>query len=126
MKASPSEELVDPANEAIPEGAEQPALDYLSANWIPLAASAWIGAVVHGPGAIVLTQGPRGVEFTYRPGASCPCHPIDTDTYDPETQVLIVVYDEGRPGEPFAVAGWPTPPECWALAPLETMEATLH
>lgn len=51
------------------EGTPQPDLDLILQNWICIAALAWSGSILHGPGAIVLTIDSDGTQPSYRPGS---------------------------------------------------------
>ena len=113
-------------DETTPEGQYQPGLDFIIKHWIAIAALAWEGLMVHGPGAVILSIKDDGAHSSYRPGSPCACHPIDADSYDPREQVVLVIHREAALTTPVVVSGWPAPPMAYADATIEILGGTLQ
>ena len=113
-------------DEVTTEGTPHRELDGILWNWILVGALAWEGFLTHGLGFVLVAVDEHGVHPSYVPGSPCSCCPISADTYDPETQAVVVIQwgDEQRP--PFIVTGVPTPPETLARADAEIMGETVH
>jgi hypothetical protein len=120
------EETSDPSVEEIPETAQHPDFDLILAHWPRIASTAWSGALTMGPSFIGLVILDAEIEFEYRPGSPCRCHPVGTDTYDPEHQVVVVVCRAQQVSLPMILAGWPTPPEAYAALTADGDDATVH
>lgn len=109
------------------ESTPQPEIDLIVEHWICIAAMAWSGLMIHGPGAVVLTINDGTAQPSYRPGSPCPCHPIVAETYDPRQQVVVVVvHGEARPTTPLILSGWPAPPDAHELATADVMGEVVH
>jgi hypothetical protein len=121
-----SREGMEPSEDLTPEGERQPDLDLIIEHWICIAALAWMGSVVRGPGAVVLTIEEDGTQPSYWAGSPCTCHPIGPDTYNPREQVLVVVHRDTEASVPILVSGWPSPPDAYAVATAEMMGGTQH
>jgi hypothetical protein len=115
-----------PTTEQIPEGACHPDFDLILALWGFIAAFAWEGSLVSGPGAVVLTVTNAGTRIVYWPGSPCSCHPIDADTYDPREEAVVMVRRGENCGAPIVLVGWPAPPDAFAVASATLMQETVH
>lgn len=62
------------------EGTPQPEIYLIIEHWIGIAAMAWDGLMIHGPGAVAVTINDESAQPPYRPGSPCPCHPIGAET----------------------------------------------
>lgn len=124
-----SEPTIDeslPTLEQILETACHPDFDLILAHWPVVAAKAWQGAVVSGPGAVVLTVTEGPTEIVYRQGSPCTCHPIEPSTYDPETEAVVVIQRGAESSVPVILGGWPSPPEAFAATDASGMQETVQ
>lgn len=117
---------IESTDDSAPEGEHQPGLDFIIKHWISIAALAWEGRTVHGPGTVVLSITANGTYSSYRPGSPCACHPIDSDSYDPREQVVLVIHRKAELTKPVVVSGWPAPPMAYADATIDVMGGTLQ
>ena len=107
----------------IPAGADHAPGDLLLEHWPRLAATAWEGFLLGGPGSVAITFDAHDPDFVYRPGSPCECHPIGRDSYDPRTQIIFV---DPCTGIPALLSGWPDPPDAYAQATAEGLRRALQ
>jgi hypothetical protein len=79
-----------------PEGQPQPDLDLMVECWFGIAAVAWEGFMVHGPGTVMLRIVDDQVQHSYCAGSPCACHPLRANSYDPTEQVVLVISRDGN------------------------------
>ena len=115
-----------PSVEQIPETACHPDFDLILAHWLGIAARAWQGSLISGPGAVLLTVMEGDPEILYRQGSPCPCHPIEADTYNPETEAIVVVQRGDESSVPVILVGWPSPPHAFAMADASMMQEAVQ
>jgi hypothetical protein len=109
----------------IPEWVPHPDLDPMLADWIRIAALAWQGYILQGAGALVVRVCSCGVHYEFRSMAVPECASECVRSYDPKGQVVVVV-QRGEDQRPYVVAGWPSPPQAFAILPAEAIDATVH
>jgi hypothetical protein len=113
-------------DEVTTEGTPHLELDGILKNWILVGSLAWEGFVTQGLGHVLIAVDEDGVHPSYVAGSPCACCPIKADTYDPETQAVVVIRWGEEQRAPFIVSGVPTPPETLARADADIMGGTVH
>jgi hypothetical protein len=113
-------------DEVTTEGAPHLELDGILKNWILVGALAWEGFVTQGMGFVLVAVDEDGVHPSYVAGSPCACCPVKADTYDPETQAVVVIRWGDDQQSPLIVTGWPAPPGAFARAGVDVMGGTVH
>lgn len=120
------DEIELPASyEHIPEWASHPDFDPMLGDWLRIAGLAWQGFILEGPGALVVRICSCGIRYEFRSMAIPECCLEYVESYDPEDQVVVVV-QRGDDERAYLVAGWPSPPQAFAILPAEATESTVH
>lgn len=117
---------IEAPDDQTPEGQSQPDLDLMVDCWFGIAAVAWEGFMMHGPGTVMLTIVDDQVQHSYWPGSPCACHPIGAHSYDPTEQVVLVTSRDGNTKKPIIVSGWPTPRVAYEAATVDVLGGTLQ
>jgi hypothetical protein len=109
----------------LPDGTPQPhdsAMEEILANWMLVAAIAWDGNRQEGRGTVIVDeQGAR-----YRSGSICECHRNLVEEYDPASQAVVALIEQGSIRAVHVVAGWPAPPDAALVTPAERFRLTAH
>lgn len=117
---------IEAPDDHTPEGQSQPDLDLMVECWFGIAAVAWEGFMMHGPGTVMLTIVADRVQHSYWPGSPCVCHPLTADTYDPTEQAVVMISRNGKTENPIVVSGWPAPRVAYEAATIEVLGGTLQ
>lgn len=111
--------------ETIPEWASHPDLDPMLGDWIRIAGLAWQGFLLEGLGTLVVRIHPCGISYEFRSSAVPQCCAAYVQSYDPEDEIVVVV-QRGDDERAYLVAGWPSPPQAFALLPADATGETVH
>ncbi len=100
-------------------------LDAILQNWRFIAAIAWEGYLSHGRGIVKITVSGERADVAYRGGAFRAHEVGCVDSYDPQEQLVLVVCHQSHETL-YLLAGYPSPPRCFANASARMMQATVH
>jgi hypothetical protein len=105
----------------VPLGAERLKDDPVLEHWLQIAACAWEGFLLVGPGFVFICEEDGEFFCEYRSRLLCTCCPIvGEDDYDPYEQVVVFVH------ELQVVGGSPTPPDANEMVTAGMQGAVLH